>query len=139
VRRPSRVRRNLSLAGLALARRFLDMEHVSFEFFATFMLRYYPHNESFYFDENGAVGLDQVIRYEHLEEDFSTVCARIGIPSGDLPQLKTGTRPDRHYSTYYDDRTRVLVLDAYRRHIEVFGYRFETPDEAPVAGGGGRA
>ena len=54
------------------------------------------------------------------------VMRRIGLPLSELPSLKTKSRSKRrHYSTYYDDRTRELVAKMYHRHIEHFGYRFE--------------
>ncbi|MCH7728592.1 MAG: hypothetical protein IH991_19230 [Planctomycetes bacterium] len=102
------------------------MDVVKFDFFVRHMLRYYPLNDRFYFDRSGSVGLDFLIRYENLQEDYASVCERIGLPLSELPSLKTKSRPERrHYSTYYDDRTRELVAKAYHRHVDHFGYRFE--------------
>ena len=125
---PLRVRRNFKVLGANLARTILKMDVVTFEFFVTHMLRYYEPNDPFYFDRSGAVGLDFLIRYEDLQSDYTSVCERIGLPPSELPSLKTKSRPERrHYSTYYDDRTRELVAKMYHRHIEHFGYRFEEP------------
>ena len=126
--RPLRVRKNFKVLGANLARNILKMDVVTFEFFVTHMLRYYEPNDPFYFDRSGAVGLDFLIRYENLQSDYGSVCERIGLPRSELPSLKTKSRPEqRHYSTYYDDRTRELVAKMYHRHIEHFGYRFEEP------------
>jgi hypothetical protein len=125
-RRPLAVRKNLVVLRACLAQRFLKIEDVTLEFFVTYMLRYYPPNDRFYFDRSGSVGLDFVIRYENLQDDYESVCARIGIPPSQLPLLKTKSRSERrHYSTYYDDRTRELVAKAYHRHVDHFGYCFE--------------
>ncbi len=125
---PFQVQKNFVALGTVLARSFLKIEDLTFEFFVTYMLRYYPPNDRFYFDLLGSVGLDFLIRYENLQDDYTSVCARIGIPPSQLPSLKTKSRPERrHYSTYYDDRTRELVRKAYQRHIDHFGYRFEEP------------
>jgi len=124
--KPLRVRKNFRTLGASLARSFMKMDVVSFEFFVKHMLRYYEPNDPFYFDRSGAVGLDFLIRYEDLQEDYSSVCERIGLPISVLPSLKTKSRQGRkHYSTYYDHRTRELVAKTYHRHIEHFGYRFE--------------
>ncbi len=92
------------------------------------MMRSYQPNDPFYFDRSGSVGLDFLIRYENLQNDYTLVCERIGLPTSALPSLKTKSRHERrHYSTYYDDRTRELVANMYHRHLEHFGYRFDQP------------
>ena len=127
-RKPFRVRKNLVVLGATLARNLLKIEDVTLEFFVTYMLRYYPPNDRFYFDRSGSIGLDFLIRYENLQNDFTSVCERLGIPPSRLLSLKTKSRSERrHYSTYYDDRTQELVEKAYQRQIDQFGYRFERP------------
>ncbi len=125
---PLRVRKNFRALRASLARNFLKMDVVTFEFFVKHMLRYYQPNDPFYFDRSGSVGLDFLIRYENLQNDYTLVCERIGLPTSALPSLKTKSRRERrHYSTYYDDRTRELVAKMYHRHLEHFGYRFDQP------------
>ena len=125
---PTRVRKNFRELGTNLARTLLRTDVVSFDFFVRHMLRYYEPNDPFYFDRSGSVSLDFLIRYEDLQGDYTLVCERLGLPTTDLPSLKTKARQERqHYSAYYDDRTRELVAKMYHRHIEHFGYRFEEP------------
>ena len=125
---PGRVRKNFRALGTSLARTHLKMDVVTFGFFVRHMLRFYPPNDRFYFDRSGSVGLDFLIRYENLQDDYTSVCARIGIPPSQLPSLKTKSRQERrHYSTYYDNRTREIVAKMYHRHIEHFRYGFEEP------------
>ncbi len=72
---------------------------------------------------DGAIGVDFVGRIERLQEDFDEVCDRLGQPRR---KLKRKNRKFHwHYSRYYDDETRELVTQYYRRDIEAFGYRFE--------------
>ncbi|MGY8779204.1 MAG: sulfotransferase family 2 domain-containing protein [Longimicrobiales bacterium] len=87
--RPTRLRRNLLIFGRWLG---FDVQKISFEFFATYMLGYYPLNRHYYFDHSGRVALDHVIRYENLESGFREVCELIGIPASDLPSLKSKLR-----------------------------------------------
>ena len=125
---PVGVRRNFRTLGSSLARNFLRMDVVTFEFFVRHMLRFGEPNDPFYFDRSGSIGLDFLIRYEDLQNDYTSVCERIGLPTSALPSLKTKSRQERrHYSTYYDDRTRELVAKMYHRHLEHFGYRFDQP------------
>jgi len=127
-RKPFQPRKNFIVLGAGLARSFLKLEELTLEFFVTYMLRYYPPNDRFYFDRSDSMGLDFVIRFENLQDDYTSVCERIGVPKSHLPSLKSKSRPERrHYSTYYDDRTREIVAKAYHRHIDHFGYRFEEP------------
>ena len=114
--------------GANVARTFWKLEDVTFDFFVAYMLHYYPPNGRFYFDRSGSLGLDFLIRYENLQNDYASVCERIGLPLSELPSLKTKSRAERkHYTTYYDDRTRERVAKTYRKHIEHFGYHFEEP------------
>jgi hypothetical protein len=123
---PLRVGKNFRWLGRSLARSFVKMDVVTFEFFVKHLLHFYPPNDRFYFDRSGSVGLDFLMRYESLQKDYASACSRIGIPASQLLSLKTRSRSDgRHYATYYDDRTRELVGKVYHRHINHFGYRFE--------------
>ena len=125
---PTRVRKNLRIVGSSLARNILKMDVVTFEFFVRHMLRYRDSNDPFYFDRSGSVEFDFLIRFEHLQNDYTSACERIGLPTSALPSLKTKSRHERrHYSTYYDDRTKELVAKMYHRHLEHFGYRFDQP------------
>jgi hypothetical protein len=74
-------------------------------------------------DPSGALVSDFVIRYEALQRDFDEVCNRIGKPGVRLPM--TNRTRHRHYSTYYDSRSRSMVAELFRDDIEVFDYRFE--------------
>lgn len=72
----------------------------------------------------GRLAVDFVARYERLEEDFATVCARIGIPVPELPREKSGHRDHTDYRDYYDPRARQRVAEMYAREIALFGYEF---------------
>ncbi len=83
------------------------------------------NNDRFYV-EDGRLCVDFVIRYERLQEDFHTVCERVGIhPTPQLPQLKTGIRMGgHHYTEYYDDRARDIVGELHENDIRLLGYQF---------------
>lgn len=83
------------------------------------------NNDRFYVDGD-TLCVDFMIRYEHLADDSNAVCARVGVPSAQLPRLKSGIRKGkRHYSEYYDDETRDIVAEIHRNDIRLFNYRFE--------------
>jgi hypothetical protein len=83
------------------------------------------NNDRFYVGDDGALCVDFVIRYEHLNDDFSTLCARLGLPDMQIPRLKTGIRKDkRPYTDYYDDDTRDIVAEVHRNDIRLFNYQF---------------
>jgi hypothetical protein len=104
----------------------------------------------FLFDERGTLLVDFVGRYESLQADFDTVCARLGISPRPLPHVNRSEdvrRPVRtlndvkkllrgrlwnlerrhtfpHYSQYYDDESREFVAELFRKDIDAFGYAF---------------
>jgi hypothetical protein len=73
-------------------------------------------------DQQGKLLMDFVGKLENLEEDWQTVCKKIGIPYQQL-QRKNATQ-HRHYQDYYDDETRQLVGRHWSREIELFEYTF---------------
>lgn len=82
-------------------------------------------------DLHGRVLVDFIGRFERLNEDFSTVCDRIGLVP---PLLAHHRRADDRgdYRQYYDTETAELVARHFARDIEMLGYRFDT--EVSTAG-----
>lgn len=67
--------------------------------------------------------VDRIIRFEKLAEDFSSVCADLGIPYTPLPEYNRSSRQD--YSRYYDNELQKLVRERFAHEIERFGYTFD--------------
>ena len=75
-------------------------------------------------DESGTIAVDYIGRFEHLEQDFSTVCEQLGT-TAKLPHMKKSKRGDCR--DYYDDETAEIVARVFAEDIDEFGYRFEIP------------
>lgn len=78
-----------------------------------------------YFSDRGGqiVTTEPVGRYENLQEDFSAILKRLGLP--DVQLGLENTSKHKHYSEYYDDALKEKVAAAFARDIEEFGYVFE--------------
>ncbi len=86
-----------------------------------------PVNFGKYTDGAGRLLVDEVLRYENLNEELARVCARLGLPfSGSLdPGAKSEMRTDRRpYREVYTDAQREIVARAFAREIAFFGYTF---------------
>lgn len=85
----------------------------------------WPNNDCFYTIDD-QLCTDFVIRYESLQDDYSEVCKKLGLPENTLPRLKGGIRKQRyHYSDFYDEETIALVAEHHKNDIRLFGYEFE--------------
>lgn len=67
--------------------------------------------------------LDQIIRYEALQEGFDKVCKLIGKPPTMLGREEARAR--LHYSAYYNGTTRNKVAERFKKDIEDYNYTFE--------------
>ena len=69
--------------------------------------------------------LDFIGRFENLEQDFNFICDKIGAGDVSLPHVERSKHTNhKHYIEYYDNKTRELVRELYRKDIERFGYEF---------------
>ncbi len=104
----------------------------------------------FLYDDAGKLLVNFVGRYERLQADFDTVCARLGLPPTPLPRAnrslddsaprslrerwwrvrrsvwsKERDHTFAHYTEYYDDESREYVSQLYRKDVEAFDYAFD--------------
>jgi hypothetical protein len=73
------------------------------------------------YSKDGKLLVNFVGRYETLEADFKTICARIGI-SASLPRHNVSYR--KPYQQYYKEDTKELVRQTFETDVSLFGYDF---------------
>jgi chondroitin 4-sulfotransferase 11 len=70
---------------------------------------------------DGKVELDFIGRFERIEYDYEYVSKKIRL-TRKLPHVRISKH--KHYTDYYDDKTRDIIAERYARDIEYFGYKF---------------
>ena len=73
-------------------------------------------------DGSGQLITDFVGKYERLEQDLRELSGRLDIRFNNPPLINESEHD--HYREYYDEVTKDIVADAYRKDIELFDYRF---------------
>ena len=73
-------------------------------------------------DKEGNLLIDFVGKFENLQEDFIKVCDKLNVPVGTLPH-KNGTKHNK-YVDYYDEETKELVAESFKKDIKIFDYNF---------------
>lgn len=76
-------------------------------------------------DLQGKIIVNYVGRLESVNESFAHVCRSIGVDPIPVPHVNPSQKSKKRYTDYYDDWSRDLIRDLYKRDIEAFGYEFE--------------
>jgi len=77
----------------------------------------------FVLDVRGKNGVDRVIRFENLADDFMALCRDWKLDANELPHIgKQGSGVD--YRALYTDRSRKIIDDRFAEDAEFFGYTF---------------
>ena len=82
---------------------------------------------TFYMNNSGDTLLaDFVGRFENLIDDFEIVKNKIGLDKKTVLYhvLKTRTRMEKEYQSFYNTRTRKLVAQRYESDVRLFDYQF---------------
>jgi hypothetical protein len=75
-------------------------------------------------DLHGNMIVDFIGRTERLQDDFDTVCDRVGLRRQVLPTKRKATDRD-DYRKYYDSATAERVGKFFESDIKMFGYTFD--------------
>ena len=82
---------------------------------------FWPQTKWFYYKKK-RVPFKKVIRFESLSDDIGSLLKNINLKVDDLPhELKTN-KPN--YQDIYDQTSKEIVSQIYRKDIEVLGYEF---------------
>lgn len=72
-------------------------------------------------DTDGRILVDEIVRFENLDEGFARVMQKIG-KGVTLPHLRKSKHD--HYRDYYDTETAAIIHNYFKKDIDNFGYTF---------------
>lgn len=77
-------------------------------------------------DNHGSFVADYVLRFEQLDQDYARLCDVLGNEDSSLNHVNKTKHKNESvfYADYYDEKSRKIVGDLFRRDIEYFGYTF---------------
>jgi hypothetical protein len=83
-----------------------------------------PHRYQldWFVDGSGNMLADFIGRFERLDADWATIAKKLGLPET-LPHKRENPRA-RHYTDYYNDKTRDIIASKFKIDIDHFGYEF---------------
>ena len=73
---------------------------------------------------DGTLFVDEVLRFERIEEDLEKLCDKYNLPQVDLPRLNSNPRKSKNYVDFYDDELVSYIQDYIQDDIEHLGYKF---------------
>ena len=76
-------------------------------------------------DLHGNLLTDFIGHQENLQEDFKSVCEKIGIKTIQLPFKRKASDRKKDYRSYYQDDTAEMVANHFARDIELLEYQFD--------------
>lgn len=83
-------------------------------------------NACFYFDSDSNPICDYYMRYEKLEDDYREICKILGLPFEKLLKIKSKQRKSKkHYSRYFNKKTKNEIGYNSKKEINYFGYKFK--------------
>ena len=84
-----------------------------------------PHRYQldWFVDSSGDVLVDFIGKFERLDDDWATVAAKLKIDAP-LPKLNVTATKHRHYTEYYNNKTRDIINTRFAVDIEYFEYEF---------------
>ena len=73
----------------------------------------------------GSLFVDFVGRFENLKKDWEYVAEKINVEK-ELPHLRKSTgKNKKHYSEYYDEKSKNIIQKLYKHDIKYFKYKFQ--------------
>jgi len=87
-----------------------------------------PHFRSQYAlltDKQGDLIPDFIGKFENLEKDYKKICKKIRVDNPPkLSHIRKTKKRQRNYRDYYDEETKKLVQERYKKDLKMFDYKF---------------
>lgn len=83
---------------------------------------HFRSQHTFITDRKGNLLVNFIGKIENINTDFKKVCKKTGMPYKKLSRINK--KAEKNYREYYDEETKKLVQERYKKDFEMFGYEF---------------
>ena len=116
-----------SMAGRVVVREFIGMKRgASLKTYLSLITKrghvQWEPQVNFLYDSAGELLVDYVGHFEIFAQSVLQVLSAIGLEATTIPHTQKSERGP--YAAYYDEQSREIIADMYKRDIELFGYSF---------------
>lgn len=103
-----------------------NFKHKDFKKFILWDLKHEKvlKQKNFLTNNNGIIGVDSILRFENINQDFSILAEKLNLNYKDKNLKKLNSTSNKNYRDFYNIETKKIVEDYVKEDLNFFDYSF---------------